>query len=148
MFLTYNEVFMRHARGAVFGALISLIVPGAGYAQTLETETARFHHAHHFQIASGFEQQFSAEGRESALPVAFEYAVTNSWELLVEPVPYTAIRPKTGPRATGPAHARCPLPAQPCPSILSRSISFQRSCSVCGGRPQTLRWALLFVLAA
>jgi hypothetical protein len=34
--------------------------------------------------------------------VAFEYALGNTWELLVEPVPYTAIRPKTGPRATGP----------------------------------------------
>jgi len=33
--------------------------------------------------------------------VALEYAVTNTWELLVEPVPYTAIRPNVGPRATG-----------------------------------------------
>ena len=81
--------------------LMLSLVPGTSSAQTLETETARFHPAHSFQIASGFEQQFSAEGRESALPVAFEYALTNTWELLVEPVPYTAIRPKVGPRATG-----------------------------------------------
>ena len=50
--------------------LMLSLVPGTSSAQTLETETARFHPAHSFQIASGFEQQFSAEGRESALPVA------------------------------------------------------------------------------
>jgi hypothetical protein len=81
--------------------LVLLLLPATARAQTLETETARFHPARSFQIASGFEQQFSREGRESALPVAFEYALTNTWELLVEPVPYTAIRPKVGPRATG-----------------------------------------------
>ena len=84
-----------------FAWFLLFLVPGTAYAQTLETETARFHPAHSFQIASGFEQQFSAEGRESALPVALEYALANTWELLVEPVPYTAIRPKVGPRATG-----------------------------------------------
>jgi hypothetical protein len=93
---------MRNHCSALIGVLVTFVVPAIGSAQTLETETARFHPAHSFQIASGFEQQFSAEGRESALPVAFEYAVGNTWELLVEPVPYTAIRPKTGPRATGP----------------------------------------------
>ncbi len=92
---------MRYHRSALIGLLASFALPAMGSTQTLETETARFHPAHYFQIASGFEQQFSAEGRESALPVALEYAVGNTWELLVEPVPYTAIRPKTGPRATG-----------------------------------------------
>lgn len=81
--------------------LLPVLLPVTASAQTLETETARFHPAHYFQIASGFEQQFSAEGRERALPIAFEYALTNTWELLVEPVPYTAIRPNVGPRATG-----------------------------------------------
>jgi hypothetical protein len=93
---------MRYHRGALIGLLVSFVVPAIGSTQTLETETARFHPAHYFQIASGFEQQFSAEGHESALPVALEYALGNTWELLVEPVPYTAIRPKTGQRATGP----------------------------------------------
>jgi hypothetical protein len=93
---------MTHSRNAALLALLlPLLLPATGSAQTLETETARFHRAHSFQIASGFEHQFSAEGRESAVPVAFEYALTDSWELLVEPVPYTAIRPKVGPRATG-----------------------------------------------
>jgi len=81
--------------------LLLLLLPGTAAAQTLETETARFHPAHWLQVASGFEGQFSAEGREAAVPVAIEYALTGTWELLVEPVPYTAIRPKAGPRATG-----------------------------------------------
>jgi len=81
--------------------LLLSLLPTTIHAQTLETETARFHPARSFQIASGFEQQFSVEGRESAVPVALEYALTNTWELLVEPVPYTAIRPNVGPRATG-----------------------------------------------
>ena len=89
-----------HCRATLAGLL--LLLPVAASAQTLETETARFHPAHYFQIASGFEHQFSAEGRESAMPIAFEYALTDTWELLVEPVPYTSIRPKVGPRATGP----------------------------------------------
>jgi hypothetical protein len=92
---------MRNHCSALIGVLVTFVVPAIGSAQTLETETARFHPAHSFQIASGFEQQFSSEGHESALPVALEYALGNTWELLVEPVPYTAIRPKTGPRATG-----------------------------------------------
>jgi len=96
-----QEVPMRSHRSALFAFLVLLALPTSGTAQTLETETARFHPSHYFQIASGFEQQFSAEGHESALPVAIEYALGNTWELLVEPVPYTAIRPKTGPRATG-----------------------------------------------
>src|SRR5882762_12005198 len=88
--------------------LLLSLLPASIHAQTLETETARFHPARSFQIASGFEQQFSAEGRESAVPVALEYALTNTWELLVEPVPYTAIRPKVGPRAT--VSSRSPRP--------------------------------------
>jgi hypothetical protein len=99
--LTLKEVSMSRYRSPLLALLVPLLVPVTASAQTLETETARFHPAHYFQIASGFEHQFSAEGRESAIPVAFEYALTNSWELLVEPVPYTAIRPKAGPRATG-----------------------------------------------
>lgn len=81
--------------------LLLLVSPITAFAQTLETETARFHPAHSFQIASGFEQQFSAEGTETAVPVAFEYALGNTWELLVEPVPYTAILPKVGQQARG-----------------------------------------------
>ena len=92
---------MSHSPSPKLTWLALFLLPATTYAQTLETETARFHPAHYFQIASGFEHQFSKEGRESAVPVAFEYALANTWELLVEPVPYTAIRPKVGPRATG-----------------------------------------------
>ena len=99
--LTFVKDSMSHLSRATLGGLL-LLLPVAAFAQTLETETARFHPAHYFQIASGFEHQFSAEGRESAMPIAFEYALTDTWELLVEPVPFTSIRPKVGPHATGP----------------------------------------------
>ena len=33
--------------------------------------------------------------------MAVEYGITNRLELLLEPVPYTAIRPKAGAHATG-----------------------------------------------
>jgi hypothetical protein len=99
--LTVEEVFMSHSQRPRLVVALMGLLPATAYAQTLETETARFHPARSFQIASGFEHQFSAEGRESAVPVALEYALTNTWELLVEPVPYTTIRPKVGPHATG-----------------------------------------------
>lgn len=70
-------------------------------AQLLETETARLLPAHEWKFASNFELQWSGEGREAALPIAIEYGLSRRLELLVEPVPFTAIHPKTGPRATG-----------------------------------------------
>jgi hypothetical protein len=48
-----------------------------------------------------YEFQTSSQGKEHALPIAFEYGITNRLALLVEPVFYTAIRPKVGRRATG-----------------------------------------------
>src|SRR5258705_234839 len=62
-------------------------------AQTLETETARLMPAHAFEAAGNLEYQFSADGRETALPLAFAYGLARTWELVVEPVPFTAIHP-------------------------------------------------------
>lgn len=73
----------------------------ASTAQTLETETARLLPARRWEIGSAFELQKSGDGTEAAIPFAFEYGLTNRVELLVEPVPYTAIRPKLGRRAIG-----------------------------------------------
>jgi len=61
--------------------------------QTLETETARLMPAHVFEAAGNLEYQFSADGRETAVPLAFAYGLASTWELVVEPVPFTAIRP-------------------------------------------------------
>lgn len=82
------------------GAGISVCFSPAS-AQILETETARPVGRGVFEIGSNFEYQVSSEGHEVALPFAVEYGFTDRLELLVEPVAYTAIRPKVGTRATG-----------------------------------------------
>jgi hypothetical protein len=79
-----------------------LIAPaGTAHGQTLETESARLLPAHAWEIGQAFEFQTSPEGRELALPFAVEYGLSSRFELLVEPVPYTAIRPKIGRHAFG-----------------------------------------------
>jgi len=77
------------------------LAPATVTAQALETETSRLLARHAFEIGGNFEYQFSSDGRELALPFAIEYGITDRWEFLVEPVPYTGIRPKTGASATG-----------------------------------------------
>jgi hypothetical protein len=82
---------------------LSLLVwaPRIGATQTLETETARLLPAHWWKLGNAFEFQRSGEGTEAAMPFAIEYGITDNLELLVEPVPYTAIRPKVGRHAIG-----------------------------------------------
>ena len=87
---------------------IALLIPtllaltaATGAAQTLETETARLLPARWWKVGNALEFQASSEGTEAALPIAIEYGLTNRLELLVEPVPYTAIRPKLGRHAIG-----------------------------------------------
>src|SRR6267378_4382904 len=70
-------------------------------AQMLETETARLLPARWWKVGNAFELQKSSEGTEAAMPIAIEYGLTNRLELLVEPVPYAAIRPNVGPHAVG-----------------------------------------------
>lgn len=77
------------------------VAASSGAAQMLETETARLLPARWWKIGNAFEFQTSSEGTETAIPVAIEYGLTNRLELLVEPVPYTAIRPNQGRHATG-----------------------------------------------
>lgn len=81
--------------------LILLSGPALLSAQTLETETARLLKGGSFKLAGNFEWQTSSEGREIATPLAFEWGIHDRWELLVEPVPYTSIRPRSGRHATG-----------------------------------------------
>jgi len=80
------------------------LTAGAGHAQTLETETAHFAPRGALDTASAFEYQFSSSGSESAFPVAFEYGLNDRFELMLEPVLYTAIDPSDsgpGEHATG-----------------------------------------------
>jgi hypothetical protein len=80
----------------------ALLLPVSLTAQILETESARPLRAGQLEIAAGYELQHSREGNETAVPFAFEVGLTNRFGLLIEPVPYTAIRPEMGPSATGP----------------------------------------------
>ena len=67
----------------------------------METETARVLEPGHFEIGSAFEFQTSSNGEEFALPMAIEFGVFHHLEVLIEPVPFTSIRPSGGGSATG-----------------------------------------------
>jgi hypothetical protein len=82
-------------------ALVTRGAPAPLQAQILETETARSLGSGVFEVSGNLEYQTSSEGRETAVPFAVEYGLTNRLELLVEPVAWTAISPKAGMRATG-----------------------------------------------
>ena len=90
-------------RGLLLLGLITVLGPGAlvRAQQPLETETARPPKAHSLEVETAFEYQTSKVGTERALPLAFEYGITDRFSLLVEPVFYTSIRPKQGLSATG-----------------------------------------------
>ncbi len=74
---------------------------GAVAQQPLETETARLPARGVWLSSLTYEFQTSPQGTEHALPPALEYGVTNRMTLLVEPVVFTSIRPKSGRSATG-----------------------------------------------
>ena len=94
---------MRSVRAFRALALLAAAIPvSTAVAQTLETETARLLPRNGFKIGHNFEYQVSAEGKETALPFILEYGLTGSTEVVIEPVLYTAIRPKGAfGRATG-----------------------------------------------
>lgn len=83
---------------------VALVLAGTASpltAQILETETARPLGRGVFEVSGNFEYQTSSEGHEAAIPFAAEYGLTERLEFLIEPVAWTAIRPKAGARATG-----------------------------------------------
>ncbi len=69
--------------------------------QPLETEEAILIHAKTFVVNTTYEYQTSADGQESALPLAFAYGISNRVEFAVEPVPFTKISPAKGSGANG-----------------------------------------------
>jgi hypothetical protein len=83
------------------GCVLASWAPTVAGAQILETETARPVGRGVPEVSSNFEYQTSSEGSETALPFAAEYGLSDRFELLLEPVAYTAIRPKVGQSATG-----------------------------------------------
>ena len=70
-------------------------------AQTLETESALLLPRGEWKVGGAYELQTSSEGTEAAGPMILEYGLADRLELVVEPVVYTAIRPKQGVHATG-----------------------------------------------
>ncbi|HEV7572069.1 MAG TPA: transporter [Thermoanaerobaculia bacterium] len=83
-------------------AAFLLLASATVYAsQPLETETARLLPQGVFKIEMTGEFQRSHEGTERAFPLVFEYGLTPTWEIAVEPVFGTSIHPKTGPSASG-----------------------------------------------
>jgi hypothetical protein len=89
------------ARALAVGAAVGVSIPRLLHAQMLETETARPLRAGQVEAGLGYELQHSKEGDEIAIPVAVEFGLSNRLGLLLEPVPYTAIRPEVGPSASG-----------------------------------------------
>ena len=84
-----------------FCAWLLVAAPLALRGQLLETEKARPHPKGYREVSAGIELQTSNQGSETAVPLAFEFLPTSRLELVIEPVAYAAIRPKTGRHATG-----------------------------------------------
>ena len=95
----------RCKRSSQSGVYVATVVVGVMRAacagQPLETETTRFVPAHTLQIESVIEYQAAKEGSELALPLAFEYGISDALQVLIEPVLLTSIRPDTGKSTTG-----------------------------------------------
>jgi len=92
---------MRNFRSLLGVVSLLFLSPLAYASQPLETETARLLEAGSFRVETTFEYQTSSQGTETAVPLEFEYGIRNDLELKVEPVVYTAIRPKDGRNASG-----------------------------------------------
>ena len=86
---------------AILMGMLNIGASATFAGQPLETETARLPKQGHGNAQAVYEYQWSGAGRESAVPLAFEYGILNRLEIAVEPVIHTSIRPKTGPSATG-----------------------------------------------
>ena len=67
----------------------------------LETETARLIPAKVAEVGAAYEYQTSSAGKEMAAPTILGYGISDTFELMVEPVMYTSIKPNSGATATG-----------------------------------------------
>lgn len=91
---------MMRAVGAVLPSL-AFLVATAQAGQPLETETTSLPHRGEFIAEAGYEWQTSNAGTESAVPLAFEYGLSDRFELLVEPIPLASIRDRGAPAQRG-----------------------------------------------
>jgi hypothetical protein len=82
--------------------VVAFLVASPGFAgPPLETETARLPPQGELTLENVVEVQTAPDGKEFAVPLAITYGVTDRMEVLIEPVPYTSIRPKSRAHATG-----------------------------------------------
>ncbi len=81
--------------------ILTALLPTKLFAQVLETEESKPLLPGQFEIGTGVEFQTSKEGKETAFPLSIEYGLSNKFTVLVEPVGFTSITPKTGPHAKG-----------------------------------------------
>jgi hypothetical protein len=92
----------RRTRVFTYTAIVGgVLFSSTSSGQVLETETARLRLKGAVQAGANVEVQTSTEGHELAMPALFEYGITDRWELVVEPVAGTWIRPRIGRRASG-----------------------------------------------
>jgi outer membrane putative beta-barrel porin/alpha-amylase len=89
------------SRCFVIGVLLIVAGSNAYGDLAMETETARVLEPGHIEVGTAFEFQTSPAGEEYALPMAIEFGVFPHLEALIEPVPFTSIRPKGETAATG-----------------------------------------------
>jgi hypothetical protein len=92
---------MRGFKGCLLTAITVVWVGRAQASAPLETETARFAPRGSLEVEAGYEFQYSGDGTETAIPLAFEYTMSPRLALLFEPVPYTTINPSGGRGAQG-----------------------------------------------
>jgi hypothetical protein len=76
--------------------------------QPFETETARLPKQGHGNVQLEFEYATSDEGHDIALPIVFEYGITDRLKLVVEPDVYASTKPKglTGAHGFGETEAK------------------------------------------
>ncbi len=67
----------------------------------METETATTLPRNTFEVSGALEYQTSSEGKEMAVPLAFEYGVLDNLEIMLEPTVYTSIMPNSGTESKG-----------------------------------------------
>ena len=84
----------------IVGVLLIAAGSNAHGDLAMETETARVLRPGSIELGTAFEFQTSPAGEEYALPMAIEFGVLPHLEALIEPVPFTSIRPKGETAAT------------------------------------------------
>ncbi len=83
------------------GVSVLLVSGLADAGQPLETESARVFPKGAMKFEGSVEWQTSSDGKELALPLVFDYGLSDRLELSLEPVVYSRIHPDTGSNSSG-----------------------------------------------